>query len=211
MHPHAANPAAQPHLSLSLFSVPAASREERNGSGEKPSCSGASASSVVLRFAWTSAAEKQWGDTVQSVPSASYPVLCSVTASGPNRRPAARRRSASLPAPLRGRGSSPKKFVNRGKERRTTSFGPLPESTPWHLGAGPTRSRCECDPSRIREINETEITTMYQNKVTLSASSATTQKFAPTTTAASPLSRWQPRAPIRRTASTSRTPNGTVA
>ncbi len=32
---------------------------------------------------------------------------------------------------------------------------------------GPLARFARCDPSRIREINETEITTMYQNKVTL--------------------------------------------
>ncbi len=168
MHPNAANPAAQPDLSLNIFSASAASREERNGGGDQPSFPGAVAISNGLRFARTSAAERQWGDKVQWEPSASYPVLCSVTASGPNRRPAARRRSASALPPLRGHGSSQKKCVNRGNERRTKLLsGPLPESTPWRLGAGPTRSRCECDPSRIREIHETEITTMYQNKVTL--------------------------------------------
>ena len=135
MHPHAANPAAQPHLSLSIFSASAASREERNGNGEKLSFSGASASTCELRIARTSAAEKQWGDTVQRVPSASYPVLCSVTASGPNRRPAARRRSASATPPLRGLGSSQKKFVNRGKERRTNFFRAPPRKHSLALGS----------------------------------------------------------------------------
>ena len=167
MHPHAAHPAAQPHLSLSIFSASAASHEESNGGGEEPCSSGAVATSNELRFTRTSAAETLWVDTVQWASSASYPVLCSVTASGPNRRPAARRRSASALPPFQGHGSSRKKCVNRGKSAAQTSFGPLPESTPWHLGAGPTRSRCECNPSRIREIHETEITTMYQNKVTL--------------------------------------------
>ena len=37
MSHHAANPAAQPHLSLKASSVPIPSREERNGSGERPS------------------------------------------------------------------------------------------------------------------------------------------------------------------------------
>src|ERR1700679_1176066 len=48
------------------------------------------------------------------------------------------------------------------------SFGPRQESTPWHLGAGPTRLAL---PSVTRaeygNFNETEITTMYSNKVTL--------------------------------------------
>jgi hypothetical protein len=65
---------------------------------------------------------------------------CSVTASGPNRRPAARRRSASATPPLRGLGSSQNKFVSAAKSAAQTSSGPRQESTPWHLGAGPTRS-----------------------------------------------------------------------
>ncbi len=135
MHPHAAIPAAQPNLSPSISSVPTASREERNGGGEKPSFSGAVAIPRELRFARTSAAEKQWGDTIQRVPSASYPVLYSVTASGPNRRPAARRRSASLAAPLRGHGSSQKQCVNRGKERRTNFFRAPPRKHSLALGS----------------------------------------------------------------------------
>ena len=135
MHPHAANPAAQPHLSLSIFSAPAASREERNGGGEEPSFSGAVASVSELRFARTSAAETLWGDTAQWVPSASYPVLCSVTASGPNRRPAARRRSASATPPFQGHGSSRKKCVNRGKERRTNFFRAPPRKHSLALGS----------------------------------------------------------------------------
>ena len=82
MHPHAANPAAQPDLSLSIFGVPTANCEERNGGGANPSYSGAVASTRGQRFGRTSAAEKQWDDKVQWESSASYPVLCSGHASG---------------------------------------------------------------------------------------------------------------------------------
>ena len=64
----AANPAATPHLSPSIFSAPAPSLEERDGGGERPSFSRAVASSVELRFGRTSAAEKRWGDSVQWEP-----------------------------------------------------------------------------------------------------------------------------------------------
>ena len=77
---------------------------------------------------------------------------------------------------------------------------------------GPLAGFAKGDPSRIREIQRNgDHHHVLRTKSPSSASSATTQKFAPMTTAASPLSRWQPRAPTRRTASTSRTPNGTVA
>ena len=135
MHPHAANPAAQPHLSLSISSPSVASRDERNGGGDQPSHYGAFAIIGGLRLGRTSAAEKQRGDTVQWVSSASYPVLCSVTASGPNRRPAARRRSASATPPLRGHGSSQKKFENRGKKRRTNFFRAPPRKHSLALGS----------------------------------------------------------------------------
>jgi hypothetical protein len=62
MHPHAPNPAAQPHLSLNAFSVSSLTREERNGSGERPSFRGALASSDELRFGRTSAAKLRESD-----------------------------------------------------------------------------------------------------------------------------------------------------
>ncbi|WP_353071226.1 hypothetical protein [Tunturiibacter gelidiferens] len=62
MHPHAPNPAAQPHLSLNAFSVLSQSREERNGGGERPSFPGTLASSDEQRFGRTFAAEKRKSD-----------------------------------------------------------------------------------------------------------------------------------------------------
>ena len=68
MYPHAANPAAMPHLSPSIFSAPAPSRKERNRGCDQPSFSGAVASSDELRFRRTFAAEKRWGYAVQWEP-----------------------------------------------------------------------------------------------------------------------------------------------
>jgi hypothetical protein len=62
MHPHAPNPAAQPHLSLTRFSVCLQSREERNGSGERSSFYGTQASRNELRLGRTFAAEKRDAD-----------------------------------------------------------------------------------------------------------------------------------------------------
>ena len=100
MHPHAPIPAAQPHLSLKLFSVRFQSREERNGSGERPSITGTLASSYVLRFGRTSAAEKREDDFGPEGFIRLVSRLCTVTASGLNRRPAARRSSASTASPF---------------------------------------------------------------------------------------------------------------
>ena len=91
-----------------------------------------------------------------------------VHASGPNRRPAARRRSASTASPLRGLGSSRNKFEDRGKERRSNFFRAPPRKHSLALG-----SRAHSLASRrvtraaYGKFNETEITTMYSNKVTL--------------------------------------------
>jgi hypothetical protein len=58
-----------------------------------------------------------------------------VHASGPNRRPAARRRSASTASPLRGLGTSQNKFEGRGKERRSNFFRAPPRKHSLALGS----------------------------------------------------------------------------
>jgi hypothetical protein len=62
MHPHAPNPAAQPHLSLNAFSVPSLSCEERNNADEISSFPGTLASRDELRFRRTPTAEKRDDD-----------------------------------------------------------------------------------------------------------------------------------------------------
>ena len=99
MHHHAPNPAAQPHLSLKPFSVSFQSREERNGSGERPSFCGTLASGNELRFGQTSAAEERRDDFGPEGFIRLVSRLFMVTASGLNRRPAARRSSASTSSP----------------------------------------------------------------------------------------------------------------
>jgi hypothetical protein len=59
MHPHAPNPAAQPHPSLNAFNVPSLSCQERNGGSESPSFRATIASSDDLRFGRTSAARSE--------------------------------------------------------------------------------------------------------------------------------------------------------
>jgi hypothetical protein len=100
MHPHAPIPAAQPHLSLNAFTKPSLSCEERNGSGERPSFEGTLANRIELRFGRTSAAEKRKGDFNTEGFIRLVSRLCTVTASGLNRRPAARRSSASTTSPF---------------------------------------------------------------------------------------------------------------
>ena len=135
MHPHAPNPAAQPHLSLKPFSVSFQSREERNGSGEKPSFYGTLASGNELRFGRTSAAEERKDDFGPEGFIRLVSRLCTVTASGPIRRPAARRRSALASPPFQGLGSSQNKFVNARQMRRTNFFRAPPRKHSLALGS----------------------------------------------------------------------------
>ena len=100
MHPHAPIPAAQPHLSLNAFTAPSLSGEERNGSGKMPSFQGTLASSCELRFGRTSAAEKRESDFDTEGFIRLVSRLCTVNASGLNRRPSARRSSASTASPF---------------------------------------------------------------------------------------------------------------
>ena len=136
MHHHAPNPAAQPHLSLNAFSVPFLSREERNGGGERPSFPGTLASRDEQRFGRTSAAEKREGDfgPVGFIRLVSRP-LARGHASGPIRRPAARRSSASTSPPLQGHGSSRNKFVYARQMRRTNFFRAPPRMQSLALGS----------------------------------------------------------------------------
>jgi hypothetical protein len=100
MHHLAPNPAAEPHLSLNTFIEPSLSGEEHNASGDRPSFYGTQASSTKLRFGRTFAAEKREADFGPEGFIRLVSRLCTVTASGPIRRPAARRSSASTPSPF---------------------------------------------------------------------------------------------------------------
>ena len=108
----AAKSAALPHLTPRPLRALTSSLKTGNGSGEVPSFCGLFAAPLELGFGRTSAARAQIATLVPYGSAGSYPVLYSVTASGPNRRPAARRRSASATPPFQGLGSSHNKFVN---------------------------------------------------------------------------------------------------
>ena len=135
MHHPAPNPAAQPHLSLNSFNAPSASREESNGSGESPSFRGVFARSLELRLGRFSAAELHESDSVQGESAVSYPAFCAVTASGLNRRPAARRRSALARPPFQGLGSSQNKFQNARQMCRSNFFRAPPRKHSLALGS----------------------------------------------------------------------------
>ena len=96
---------------------------------------------MELRFGRTSAARGTDGELWSSMASAvSYPVLCSVTLRG---QTGALRLGVVLLRLRRPFGSRflPEQVCKRAaKSAAQTSSGPRQESTPWHLGAGPTRS-----------------------------------------------------------------------
>jgi hypothetical protein len=132
---HAPNPAAQPHLSPNAFSVPSLSCEERNGRGERPSFPGALANKICCGLGELSQPTSERVTSVQWESSVPYPAFCTVTASGLNRRPAARRRSALASPPLQGLGSSQNKFVNARQLRRTNFFRAPPRKHSLALGS----------------------------------------------------------------------------
>ena len=135
MHHHAPNPAARPHLSLNAFSVPFLSREERYGSGERPPFPGTLANEVRGDLLELPQPRHERVTSVQWEPSVPYPAFCTVTASGPNRRPAARRRSALALPPFQGLGSSQNKFVITRQMRRTNFFRAPPRKHSLALGS----------------------------------------------------------------------------
>jgi hypothetical protein len=128
--------AAQPNSSLKSPRVLIHSGRISTGGCSMPPSNGASATRIFAVI-WVNSAS---GDAKRAFgASGSLPLrIPSSTrghASGPNRRPAARRRSASLLAPLRGLGSSPNKFESRGKERRSNFFRAPPRKHSLALGS----------------------------------------------------------------------------
>ena len=169
MYRHAAKPAAQPNSCRKAPSVAIRHSRERNGGCSQPPFYGAFG---AMRWAavWANIhrrdRECDFGASGCLPPR--IPSSARGHASGPNRRPAARRRSASTMSPLRGLGTSQKKFENRGKEHRANFFRAPPRKHSLALGS---RAHSLALPSVTRagygKFNETEITTMYSNKVTL--------------------------------------------
>ena len=143
MSRHAAIPAAQPHLSLSFFSRPSPSCEERNGECEKPSLSGAFASTLKPQLGRTTARQVREIDfgPVGVCRPVSRPLL-GVTLRG-YPAPCGTASFCFGFAALSGSRFLPEQACKRAaKNAAQTSSGPRQESTPWHLGAGPSRWLC---------------------------------------------------------------------
>ena len=135
----AANPAGFSHLSPCLVERANASLSTRNDGGElRPSCGGHACSN---RTAIAANFGSQYADDNFALARVCRYVsrLLLGHRFGAFPAPGGTRSSASRSAPLRGLGSSQNKFANHGSNAAQTSFGPLPESRPSALGAGPTR------------------------------------------------------------------------
>jgi len=92
-------------------------------------------------------------------------VFCSVTASGPFRRPAALGLLLRILRPF-GVSVPPKTSLRTtAKNASQTSFGPLPESRPSALGSrAHSPSSAQCDPSNNGRIQQTETRSCTRTK-----------------------------------------------
>ena len=163
---HAANPAGFSHLS----SCPVESGEQepfdaqlrwRIASFLRRTCPLES----QLRLRRTSAANVQMRTLLWSVSAVMYPVFCSVTASGPFRRPAALGLLLRISRPF-GVSVPPKTSLRTtAKNASQTSFGPLPESRPSALGSrAHSLGSAQCDPSNNGRIQQTETLSCTRTK-----------------------------------------------
>jgi len=151
MFQHADIPAVQPNSSLKAPRVPIPSSPDRDGGCSKPSLSALDCTRMPAAFGTKSSRREGKCDfgALRSLPSR-IPSSTRGHASGPIRRPSARRRSASpdhpnkpttglpgtpITAPLRGPGTSRNKFESRGKEHRSNFFRAPPRKHSLALGS----------------------------------------------------------------------------
>ena len=139
--------------------------QTRNGGGELRTSYEEHASRIELRLRRTSAASVRMTTLLWSVSAVMYPVFCSVTASGPSRRPAALGLLLRIARPF-GVSVPPKTSLRTtAKYASQTSFGPLPESRPSALGSrAHSLSSAQCDPSNNGRIQQTETLSCTRTK-----------------------------------------------
>ena len=136
---HAADPAGFSHLSLCPVEPANKSLSTRNYGGELRPFYGGPCRSNRTAVAVNFRSQVQMTTLLWPVSAVMYPVFCSVTASGPFRRPAALGLLLRIARPF-GVSVPPKTSLRTtGKYASQTSFGPLQKADLRHLGAGPTR------------------------------------------------------------------------
>jgi hypothetical protein len=162
---HAANPAAFSHLSSCAVESANKSLSTRNYGGElRPSFGGTCPSNrtaIAVNFRSQCADDNLALERVCRYVS----VFCSVTASGPFRRPAALGLLLRIKRPF-GVSVPPKTSLRTtAKFAVQTSFGPLRESRPSALGSrAHSLSSAQCDPSNNGRIQETETLSCTRTK-----------------------------------------------
>jgi hypothetical protein len=162
---HAANPASSSDLSSCPVESTNKSLSTRNYGGElRPSYCGHASSNrtaIAVNFRSQCADENFVLERVCRYVS----VFCSVTASGPFRRPAALGLLLRVSRPF-GVSVPPKTSLRTtAKNASQISFGPLPESRPSALGSrAHSLSSAQCDPSNNGRIQETETLSCTRTK-----------------------------------------------
>ena len=161
----AANPAGVPNVSVCIV-------ERANkmlptcdaGGGSRPLCGGYACSNRTA-IAANFPANGQMRTLIWHVSAVTYPVSCSVTASGPFRRPAALGLLLRIARPF-GVSVPPKTSLQTtAKNAAQTSFEPLPESSPSALGSrAHSLSSAQCDPSNNGRIQQTETPSCTRTK-----------------------------------------------
>jgi len=162
---HAMNPAGFCHLSPCVVKQPNKSLSTGNCGGElRPSYGGPSRSNRTA-IAMNFRTNVQMTTLLWCVSAVMYPVFCSVTASGPFRRPAALGLLLRILRPF-GVSVPPKTSLRTtAKNALKTSFGPLPESRPSALGSrAHSLSSAQCDPSNNGRIQQTETLSCTRTK-----------------------------------------------
>jgi hypothetical protein len=120
---------------------------------------------VALQLRRTSFAKMHMRTLLWSVSAVVYPVSCSVTASGPFRRPAALGLLLRIPRPF-GVSVPPKTSLRTtAKGAMQTSFGPLRKSSPSALGSrAHSLGSAQFDPINNGKIQQTETRSCTRTK-----------------------------------------------
>ena len=162
---HAGSPARFSDLSLCIVEQANKSLSTRNYGGQlRPSYVGpcrSNRTAIAVNFRSQAADENFALERVCRYVS----VFCSVTASGPFRRPAALGLLLRIARPF-GVSVPPKTSLRTtAKNASQTSFGPLPESRPSALGSrAHSLSSAQCDPSNNGRIQQTETLSCTRTK-----------------------------------------------